>query len=174
MTQAAQSRDIQTAGHTPPTLAGMRCMDISGNQRIPILMETVEALSRAVSPQDVLRSFSRGMERIYGRQGYISLSTRGLPDGHYKITRMYRGDQPWQMSDDDPWKSWSQLPTHRGGFLGELIRHAGPVIVDDLQLPDDPVLGEALNDYRSLMAVPLFDGGRPLNWGIMLLSLIHI
>ena len=146
----------------------MACLDMSGNERIPIMMETVGALSRAETPQEVLRSFTRGMERLYGAQGFISLSTRNLPAGQYKITRMYTGGERWHMNDDNPWRDWGELTTHRGGFLGELIRTASPVIIPDFRLPHDPVVGNRLQDYGSLMAVPLFDGGEALNWGIML------
>ncbi|MHC4588002.1 MAG: hypothetical protein ACYTAQ_01395, partial [Planctomycetota bacterium] len=63
----------------------LRRVDTSGNPRIPVLMEMVGALSRARGPRDVLKVFS-SREELYGPRGYVSVSTRGLPPGHYRMT----------------------------------------------------------------------------------------
>ncbi len=57
------------------TLQGMLCVDTSGNPRIPILMEMVGAMSRAVDPQQVLRIFSSRIEELYGpaTAGFVGL-----------------------------------------------------------------------------------------------------
>ena len=34
-------------------------------------------------------------------------------------------------------------------------------------LKDDPVIGNALAEFGSVMAVPLFDDGEPLNWALI-------
>ena len=149
-------------------LSGMVCVDTSGNPRIPILMEMVAALSRATGPNEVLRGFAEGFLRLYGPRGYVSLSTRGLAPGEYKITRLLTGDFVNEMTRTDPWKQWSQLPVHRGGFFGQIIRTAYPQIVNHLDIRNDPVVGDALTEYGSLLAIPLFDEGEPLNWAISL------
>ena len=149
-------------------LRGMDCLDTSGNRRIPILMEMVAALSRATEPKQVLRAFAEGFLKLQGPLGYVSLSTRGLQPGEYKITRLVTGSVASGMSNADPWRNWSSLPVHRGGFFGALICKAYPEIIHSLDLRDDPVVGNALAKYRSLMAIPLFDGGEPLNWTITL------
>lgn len=155
---------------TSSYLAGMACLDTSGNPRIPILMQMVGAISRAETPQQVQLAFGRGMAALSTMDGYISLSTRGLPPGQYKITRQYTdGQRLWyEDADNDPWSRDHLLEVHEGGFLGELIRKAYPEIIHNLHLAGDPVLGDALQRFGSLMAVPLFDRGEPLNWGIML------
>jgi sigma-B regulation protein RsbU (phosphoserine phosphatase) len=118
----------------------------------------------------VQRAFGRGMASLTTVDGYISLSTRGLPPGQYKITRQYTdGERLWyEEGEADPWSNAHLLNVHEGGFLGDLIRKAYPEIIHNLHLADDPVLGDVLRPFGSLMAVPLFDGGEPLNWGIML------
>ncbi len=141
-------------------------MDTSESDRLPILMEMVAALSRAEDANEVLRAFSEGFARIYGPQGYVSISTRGLAPGEYKITRLIDDDVPANMTRADPWKDWSRLPTHRGGFLGTIIRSAYPQVVHNLYLRGDPVVGDALAKYGSMLAIPLFDDGEPLNWSI--------
>ena len=141
-------------------------LDTSGSERLPVLMEMVAALSRAEEPNAVLTAFAEGFARLYGPQGYVSLSTRGLAPGEYKVTRVIADDVPATMTKADPWSEWSRLPTHRGGFLGTIIRSAYPQAVHNLYLRDDPVLGDTMSKYGSMLALPLFDGGEPLNWSI--------
>ena len=150
------------------TLQGMLCVDTSGNPRIPILMEMVGAMSRATEPQEVLRIFSSRIEALYGPRGYVSLSTRGLGPGQYKITRLLHMDDPFELAAANPWHEWKDLPIHSGGFFGEIIRTAYPELIHNLSLTGDPVVGDALAQYGSLMAIPLFDDGEPLNWAIFL------
>ena len=83
-------------------LKGMACLDISGNRRIPILMEMVAALSRATEPKQVLREFAEGFLKLQGPLGYVSLSTRGLQPGEYKITRLITGSNPKYRKASDP------------------------------------------------------------------------
>lgn len=141
-------------------------LDTSPSKRLPILMEMVAALSRAHDPNEVLQEFARGMSRIFGPQGYVSLSTRGLAPGEYKITRMVLDNLPENITRVDPWNEWERLPLCRGGFFGRIIRARQPLVLHNLELRDDPVVGNALAGYRSLMAIPLFDDGEPLNWAV--------
>lgn len=147
----------------------MRTIDTMGNPRIPVLMEMVGALSRQTEPRDVLRVFSEGVGRLYGHRGYISLSVRGLRPGEYRITRMLtESNGALRIHSSDPWSVINTMPVHRGGIFGEIIRTAYPELIHDLDIPNDPVVGDALAGFRSLMAIPLFDNGEPLNWAIML------
>ena len=147
----------------------MSCVDTSGNKRIPILMEMVGAISRATEPNEVLRVFGEGIRKLEGSRGYISLSTRGLKPGEYKITRLLKGDdQMMDLSEANPWAEWDGIPVQRGGFLAEIIRQAYPEIIHNMYLKGDPVLGDILAEYGSMMAIPLFDNGEPLNWAILL------
>lgn len=150
-------------------LKGMRRMDISGNKRIATIMELVGALSRAQDPREVLRVFSQGMVKLNGPRGYVSLSTRGLKPGEYRITRLLSNEGDDTIDAADPWSTAHSIPIHTGGFFGELIRSAYPEVVHDLHLENDPVVGDALAHYRSMMAVPIFDNGEPLNWSVILL-----
>jgi sigma-B regulation protein RsbU (phosphoserine phosphatase) len=131
-------------------------------------MEMVSALSRAREPQQVLREFARGFYQLDGPRGYLSISTRGLQPGEYKITRLLTDDLVQHMGDADPWHNWSSIDVSRGGAIGEIIREAYPQILHDVDLGGDPVLGDRLARYRSIMAIPLFDDGEPLNWAISL------
>ncbi len=118
----------------PEISSGMVCLDTSGNPRIPILMQMVAALSRSTDPKEVLREFWNGFTKLYGPRGYISLSTRGLKPGEYKITRLITDEKGSEMGEADPWRDWSKLPVHRGGLLAGVIRQAYPEIIHHLNV----------------------------------------
>ena len=146
----------------------MRCVDTSGNPRIPILMEMVGALSRATDQYAVHDAFGSGMSRLFGPSGYLSLSVRGLKPGEYKVTGFEDDISANSERGIDPWRDWQSLPTHTGGFFGEIIRNAYPELIHHFYLRDDPVFGDRLARFGSMMAIPLFDQGEPLNWSITL------
>jgi sigma-B regulation protein RsbU (phosphoserine phosphatase) len=152
-----------------PVRGGSRRIDLSGNARLRLLMDTVWALSRAVEPSEVLKVFTDRATELWGPRGYISLSTRGLRPGEYKITRMIlEEDQRDEMTSADPWSRWASLPTHAGGLLGDIVRAGEPVLLHHLDVDADPVLGDRIAGYHSLMAMPLFDNGQALNWAVFL------
>lgn len=134
----------------------------------PGLMETVGLLRRvseAEEPMQVQREFARDMRFSRGIDGYVSVSVRGLEPGRYKITRHQVLDalgQPWP----NPWENWHEMTVHSGGFLGEIIATSTPKLMWDINVRDDPVLGDSVREMRSCLAIPLFDGGRALNWGV--------
>ena len=163
---AVTSSDPGAVEATQRAFEGMTVMDTSGSPRLPVLMEMVAALSRASDAREVLRGFAEGFEKLYGPRGYVSLSTRGLKPGEYKITRLITDDVVHKLGEADPWKTGSRLPVHRGGFFGHVIRTAYPQFVRDLNIRNDPVVGDALAKYGSMMAVPLYDDGEVLNWAI--------
>src|SRR4051812_21963419 len=131
-------------------MQGMQCLDTTSSSRIPVLMELVGALSRATDPREVQFVFGQGFTQLYGVRGYISLSTRNLPPGQYRVTRMLLKDADQLIRNTDPWSVISTLPVHRGGILGELIRSAYPEVIHHLNIKDDPVLGDVLAPYGSL------------------------
>jgi sigma-B regulation protein RsbU (phosphoserine phosphatase) len=68
----------------------------------------------------------------------------------------------------DPLLNIDQLPVHRGGFFGRVVSTTFPELFHHLDVRDDPVVGDALADYRSLMSIPLLDDGTPVNWTVFL------
>lgn len=135
----------------------------------PVLMETVSLLRRvseADDPTQVQREFAKDMRSSLRVDGYVSLSVRGLQPGRYKITRHQVLDElgrPWP----NPWENWNALSEHSGGFLGQIISTDTPKLLWDIHIQDDPVVGDSLREMRSCVAIPLFDGGEALNWGII-------
>ncbi|MEM9752625.1 MAG: SpoIIE family protein phosphatase [Planctomycetota bacterium] len=143
---------------------------------VPLTQEMMDMLRRvslARDPQQVLGEFAEVLRKMYGTTGYISLSTRDLPIGHYRITRQYLNgladeETSARIANADPWSKVNELPLYHGGFLGQIVEAGRPQFFDDLDVTDDPVLGDALKDFHSLLAVPLFDEGEAKNWSLQL------
>jgi sigma-B regulation protein RsbU (phosphoserine phosphatase) len=133
-----------------------------------MLVDLVTALSRAGHPEDVIRTFGHAMLDLFGPGAYVSLSSRELKPGEYRITRLVLDGDRMQLAQIDPWSQAASIPVHTGGLLGEIIRTAYPQILHHVDLRGDPVVGDALGKYRSVMAIPLFDDGEPLNWAIFM------
>ena len=144
----------------------MEVVDTSASLRIPRLMDMVTALSRAREPAEVLQTFSSYWIELQGPSPYISLSTRGLRPGEYRITRAMMIDQLAGPISADVWSTAHRLAVHTGGLLGRIVTDGVPVLMHELYLRGDPVLGDRLAAYGTLMAIPLFDQGQPLNWAI--------
>ena len=145
---------------------GMRTVDTSDNPRLPVLMEMVGALSRATEPEQVVRTFRDGIARLHGPRAMMTISTRGVKPGEYRITRFLDDRDRAIIDSTDPWNRPGEQPVRRGGFFGHLIRIAYPELIHGLSVRDDPVVGDLIADYGCLMAIPLFDNGEPLNWVI--------
>ncbi len=100
----------------------------------------------------------------------LSMSTKDLPEGSYRITREYntlrmRADNitPAQV---EHWRNRELIPVNTGGFLGDLIAAKRPQIIHDLDVRNDPVLGNRIADMGSACVMPLFDEGEPRFWNI--------
>src|SRR5205814_3880267 len=81
----------------------------------------------------------------------------------YRVTRSTR----W-AEDVNPWKEADRLPLLSGGLLAELLYGDEPRLFNDLRVPADDPAAEYLADYRSMVAVPLYDGGTALNMALLM------
>lgn len=141
-------------------------VDLSGNSRIPQIVEMLEVMSRIRDPLEMQREYATRIRRIQTSAGYVALSVRNLPAGFYRITRVTLDSATptvWQ----DNWKLGHTLPLYTGGFLGEVISNPAPKVFHHLGIKDDPVLGDLLQDLGSAMAIPLYDTGLVQNWGVI-------
>ncbi len=131
-------------------------------------MEMLEEVSRASDPQEAVEVFSRRMWRLRPIDRLVTVSVRGLPKGEYKITRQYRrdvnGDRVNLTPDVNPWRDWDRLPSYTGGFIGEIIARGEARLLSDLEIRNDPALGDSVADMASCLVTPSFDAGEPLNW----------
>ncbi len=131
--------------------------------RVTSLLRNVSATT---DPQQIQTYFGEELRRLFPIHGYMSISTRGLGEGEYKVTGMSTGEGPLRRRD--PWAHWDEIPLRRGGVIGRVIEGEVPVMLHDVDLSGDPVLGEELGDRRSLIAVPLYEEGRAVNWAMIL------
>ncbi len=141
----------------------MQVLNLGASKKIPVLMEMVGAVSRATDPIEVQRAYRAGFSVLFETDGFLTISCRGLGAGEYKVTRRLLDDDN-DYDQEDTWTAARTMPIHRGGFLGEVIRSAFPQVIHYLDIEDDPVLGPSLRNQRSMMAIPMFDNGEPLNW----------
>lgn len=133
------------------------------HQRLAAVVETMRELSRQTDPEGMSRSYSARMARMIPSDGRISLSRRDLSAPLYRITRSHTWAEPV-----NPWKDKDRLPVFDRGLLGELIYGDVPRIIDDLHVAADDPAAEYLAGQRSLLAIPLYDGGVALNMVVVL------
>lgn len=157
----------------------MTAQDLSNSPRLKIIVDLLRDASLAREPADVFKVFGPRMWRIRPMEFFVSVSTRGLPAGNYKITRYYDVKEFQRLADagdgglpdtvnPNPWATFHQLPTHSSGFIAECIKGGTPKLFTNLDIKDDPVFGSLLSEYKSAIASPLYDHGEVLNWSIQL------
>jgi sigma-B regulation protein RsbU (phosphoserine phosphatase) len=133
---------------------------------VELLTALVRRMSAMDDPAQVQREFAMTMAELSPWEAYVSLSRRGLKPGQFKITNMVMSAEDRGADRLNPWEHWEQIPERSGGWLGEVIAGDRPLLVGDLHLENDPVVGDRLQPYRSAMVIPLFDDGEALNWSI--------
>ena len=85
---------------------------------------------------------------------------------------MYRPTEPVYFADEsgalvNPFELLEAMPVEEGGFVGRMVRSVYPNLLDEIDVRDDPVLGNLLADYRSAMILPILEDGEPHNWGLI-------
>lgn len=131
---------------------------VEPNERLELIIETMREMSTHSDPQEMVRAYGQRMQKIFPRDGMISVSRRGLHRPEFKITRATRWEE-----DVNPWTQADRLPQFSGGIVGELIYSDRPRIINDFEVDQDDPAREFLEGYHSLLAVPLYDQGAALN-----------
>ncbi len=143
------------AGVVPEKIAGWQ-------ERLAVVVQTTRDMSRQTDPSELRRIYVERMRKLRPIDGSVSLSRRGLQPPWCRITRSTR----W-TEEINPWKEADRLPLVSGGLLPELIYGGEPRLFDDLRVPDDPA-AEYLDEFRSVVAIPLYDGGEALNMALLM------
>lgn len=147
----------------------MERIDLASTQRIRVLTELLRRGSSIREPGSLLAHYGAWLRQRRPVDHLISVSRRGLGPGEYKVTRSIRmagGSMPASAMTANPWRDWDALPIHRGGFIGEVLERDGPQAMRNIRVERDPVLGDAVADMRSCVAIPNYDDGQSLNWGL--------
>jgi|CXWL01.1.fsa_nt_gi sigma-B regulation protein RsbU (phosphoserine phosphatase) len=146
----------------------MQHVDLSSNPRIAVLMDMVRRMAHAHDARAVLDVLVSSLIRAYGPRAIINLHTAGLSAGQYRITRWLDDNGRERIGMGDPAADPSGLPVHSGGFLRELIAGTDPKVVQDMTIRNDPVVGDDLSPYGSLLTVPIFSMSGEVRWVIIL------
>jgi phosphoserine phosphatase RsbU/P len=138
--------------------------------RIEVLQQLLAGLSLASSPQNVLQLMSRHYWQLRPVDYMLSLSCRNLKPGEFRITR--RLNPPAFARGEIALEKLSAaqnplaLPVHSGGMLSTVIGKPFPTSIADFRCENDPVVGNELASFRSMIALPLFHEGEPVYWTI--------
>ena len=153
---------------TDAVKSGANTIDTAQRPTIAHTVEMLQQMSKQTVPEKLLYTFGKHTYTMRRNDYLISLSRRGLRSGEYKITRsfvprdVFEPDEP--PVDMNPWRDWKTMPAHVGGFLGEAIADDEPKLYHGLSVRNDPVLGDSIGEFGSMMAVPAYDHGEALNW----------
>ncbi len=133
------------------------------SRRLELVLGMVREMSEQTDPQRMVKLYGERNKQLVDIDGLLSLSRRGLGSGEFRITR----SRAWE-EEVNPWKEPHKLPQYRGGLLSELIYGDHPFVIDDLQPAENDPAIEHLRGFRSLVAIPNFDGGKALNMVVLL------
>jgi phosphoserine phosphatase RsbU/P len=148
----------------------VKIVDVSDNPRINRLVQMVSAISLAQTPRDMLTAFAEHYWQLRPSDYMISMSTKGLPDGQYRVTRQIdiaairEGRTPLEKAD--PWGPMGPIAPVSGGFLGKLVAGKRPLLLHDLNVREDPVLSDSIAHLGSALVLPLYDEGQPRYWNL--------
>lgn len=137
--------------------------DQDWKERLRIVMEMMCELSVQTDPQEMVRAYAVRVRELIPSDRMVSMSRRDLQAPWYRITR----SNLWK-EQLDPWKQADQLPIFDRGVLGEMIYSDTPTIIDDIKCPPDDPAAEYFVGMRSLVALPILDGGHGLNMVVLM------
>ena len=122
--------------------------------RLAVSVELMRELSRYADPDELYQVFSKRMSQLYPTARQLTVSRRGLDRPQFRVQRF----NLWKHAVN-PHRQPEKLPIYSGGLIGEMIFEDQPRVIDELELhPDDPAC-EFFEGQRSLLAIPIFDGG---------------
>lgn len=131
--------------------------------RLAHVVEMMRDISTRTEPEDMVRAYTAYMAWYRPGDALISVSRRGLEAPWYRITR----STLW-AEHPDPWREPEKLPLLGGGLLGKLLYGDEPRILDGLEAEADDPAFDLLRGFRSLAAIPVYDGGAALNMAVFL------
>jgi sigma-B regulation protein RsbU (phosphoserine phosphatase) len=132
-------------------------------QRLASVQYIVRELSRQTDPWQMLTTYAEEVRRFLRVHRTIGISRRDLKRPYYRLVRSTaRKNQP------DPWKRPESLPLLNGGLLAELIYAGIPRVLRRIRLREGDPGAPYLAGEQSLMALPQYQQGRPLDMVILL------
>jgi sigma-B regulation protein RsbU (phosphoserine phosphatase) len=131
--------------------------------RLAHFVETMRQTSMHTDPSDMVRVYTARMRNWVQYDRMLSLTRRGVEAPTVIVAR-----DSERTHFIDPWAERQKLPRISNGLLSRLVYSNEAQIISDIQLePGDPS-APFIGDLRSLIAVPVFDGGEALNMVVFL------
>lgn len=141
---------------------------MTGPERRRTLTEVFRELSRDEDPVRSVNKYSAAMRKLYGDQALVSVSLRGCPPNTYRVMRFLHQEGVVLEGMTDTLFAGDDAPVVSGGVLGNIVDKEAVVVSRNLNVANDPVLGNELSPYRALVAVPVFNAGKIMNYVIYL------
>lgn len=132
-------------------------------ERLDQVVETLREMSSQTDPQAMVRAYAARMDVLMPTDGMIAVSRRDVSPPWYRITR----STLW-TEEINPWLHPDRLPVLDRGLLKELLYGDVPRVINHLDVSSNDPAFEHFKGYRSLAALPLYDGGVALNMVILL------
>ena len=127
----------------------------SSRARLAVSVELMRELSRYADPDELYGVFSKRMNQLYPTSRQLTVSRRGLDRPHFRAERF----NLWKDAAN-PHRRPDRLPVYAGGLIGGLAYEDQPRVIDDLALDGGDPAREFFGGQRSLLAIPIFDGGQ--------------
>lgn len=147
---------------------------LPADSAVPHVMEMLRLLSRVRTSAESFHTFMERFGRVRPVAHFVGVAPARAEPGAFRVVYNVSLDDmlagvasPHRLAEPG---EEADLPLHRGGLVGELIREGSPRLFTDLRLTD-PLLLELLgperaSEMRAVMAVPVVDGESSLEWSI--------
>lgn len=140
--------------------------DASWQSRLEHIVETMRQVSLQTTPEDMTRTYTERMSHSLPSDRFLSLTRRDVEAPDFIVARKLDGNE--SQPEVNPLRERHKLPRLTGGLLSELLYSNAPHVIEDLAVPPDDPAAVYLEGYRSLVAIPVFDGGESLNMIVLL------
>ena len=132
--------------------------------QLAYVVDTMRSLSRQTDPVQMSREYGTRVRQLLDIDTTVTLSRRDLPRPQVMVTRSSLNAD---ATAPNPWTERHRLPVLPGGLLSDLIWGDVPVVINDLHVADDDPARPYFAGMRSLVAIPLYDGGQSLNMVVL-------
>jgi sigma-B regulation protein RsbU (phosphoserine phosphatase) len=161
----------------------MKFMDLTNERKIPVYTELAKKLSASADSESVLKVFMEAMQEVHRERSRLVICTQDLEPGQYRVSPLLNiADEEHSPARSSAVASalesifgeWylgsieSDLPVYEGGFLGDIIETLEPKLVYEMDVQDDPVVGDLLSEFGSVLATPMYFTGSPEYWVVLL------
>ena len=126
---------------------------------MPAVQRLIQKLGSAESAEEIAAIWRGGGQKSLGIEYEISVDLYAAPQGFYRVR--HHGPTASPGSEPEPRKLITDLeqlksyPLVCGGIIGEFIGDGQPKVRRGLCVTDDPVLGNAIGEFRSATVAPI-------------------